>query len=649
MLKTFRDNLKYLSWVLWLVIAVFVLFVFVDFGSINLGGTAPTDTAARIGDLQVSYAEFERNYRQTEDYYRQTYGDQFNRELAQQMGLPRQVLDQLIAEKIVLDEADRMGLRVTDDELVRYIGEIPAFQLSDGSFVGQDRYSEILRSNGFTVDQFENGARTDLLTQKVQAVLSENLYVSDDEVIDDYKKRTETATIRYLRLPSDPLREEITLSDEEIAEFFAQHQEDFRVPERRVVDYLLIDPEELRSTLDLSDEEINTYYQDNLADFALDEQVRARHILLQINPERTGEQAEQQMAEIQARLTAGEDFAALAAELSDDPGTKTKGGDLGFFGRGEMISEFETAAFDAEPGDLVGPVKTSFGYHLIEVLEKQPAGKKTLDEATEEIRTLLLTERSRTAAEAKARELATRVEKDRIGSIEGLRTLAETEAGVSAHTTDPFGLDDNVPGIGRSTAFSTAAFDLEEGEFSEMIPVNRSWSILRLSKIEEPRLPELDEVRTDVRAALLDDRQIELAKGRMEEARQALQSGQTLEDVAAELEIAVVDGGEIRQTGPVTGLGNSPEINTLALTLDKGQFGGPVVHNRDVVLFEVTDRLRYDPLKFEQERDSARQALRQERVGQILSSVINQRREELGGVHYDAQLLSNFELTAGQG
>ncbi len=381
MLKTFRDNLKYLSWIIWIVIAVFILFIFVDFGSINLGDTVASDAAASVGNLQVSYAEFERSYRQTEDYYRQSYGEQFNRELAQQIGLPMQVMDQLVAEKIILDEADRMGLRVTDDELVRYISEIPAFQFSDGRFVGKDRYSQILQSNGFTVEQFEEGARSDLLTQKVSTVLSENVFVSDEEVVDDYKKRTETASIRYIRLPSDRLREEIVLSDEEIAEFFSQNQEDFQVPERRVVDYLLVDPDALRSTIELTDGDISAYYEDNPDAFTRDEQVRARHILLQINPDRTAEQADEQMLEIGQRLDAGEDFAALAQELSDDPGSKTKGGDLGFFSRGQMIPEFETAAFDAQPGELVGPVKTSFGYHLIEVLEKQPAGKQSLEEA----------------------------------------------------------------------------------------------------------------------------------------------------------------------------------------------------------------------------------------------------------------------------
>lgn len=649
MLKTFRDNLKYLSWIIWVVIAVFILFIFVDFGSINLGDTVASDAAATLGDLQVSYAEFERSYRQTEDYYRQSWGDQFNRELAQQIGLPMQVMDQLVAEKIILNEADRIGLRVTDDELVRYISEIPAFQFSDGRFVGKDRYSQILQSNGYTVETFEEGARSDLLTQKVNNVLAENVFVSETDVVDDYKKRAETANIRYLQLPSDELREEIVLADEEIAAFFSQNQEDFLVPERRVVDYLLVDPDGLRSTIELGDSDINTYYEDNSAAFSRDEQVRARHILLQINPDRTAEQADQQMQEIMRRLDAGEDFAALAQELSDDPGSKSQGGDLGFFGRGQMIPEFETAAFDAQPGDRVGPVKTSFGYHLIEVLEKQPAGKQSLEEATEEIRALLLTDRSRAVAEAKARELADRVGAESLGSAEALGTLAASEAGVTVHTTEPFGREENVPGIGRATPFTTAAFDLEEGAFSAAVPVSRGWALLRLSAVEEPHTPELDAVREDVRNVLLDQRQIELATTKLAEARLALEDGQALDDLATELGLSVAESGEIRRSGPVGSLGNNPEIAAAAMELDSGQFGGPIVHNRDVVVFEVTARQRYDPLKFEQEKDAARESLRQSRLAEMLAAVINQRREEMGGVKYDTQLLRNFELLAGEG
>lgn len=148
--------------------------------------------------------------------------------------------------------------------------------------------------------------------------------------------------------------------------------------------------------------------------------------------------------------------------------------------------------------------------------------------------------------------------------------------------------------------------------------------------------------------ALLEERQIEAARKRLDEARLALQDGKTLEEVADELELAVTDGGEFGKQGSITGLGNNPKIVAAALELDQGAIGGPIVHNRDVVLFEVTERHRYDPLRFEQEKEAARENLRQERLSQMLSSLVAQRRDELG-VHYDSQLLQNFEVSVGEG
>ena len=649
MLKVFRENLKYLSWVLWLVIAVFVLFVFADFGSIQLGGTgAPGDAAATVGDLKVSYSEFERTYRQTEDYYRQAYGEQFNRELAQRIGLPVQVLDGLIADRILLAEADRMGVTVTNDEVARAIAEIPSFQLPDGRFIGEEQYRQALRSNGYTVDHFEESVRQDLLNDKVRSVLADNLYLSDKEVVESYRDRVETADIRYFRLPADQLQDEVVLTDADLAAYFSSHRDDFRIPARRVVDYLLIDPAELRTSVDLADAEVRSYYDDKPEEFAQDEAVRARHILLQVNADRTAEAAELELVEVRKRVESGEDFASLAAEVSEDPGSKSQGGDLGFFGRGQMIREFEDAAFGAQPGDLVGPISTSFGYHLIEVMEKRPSGRIPFEEAQDQIRNRLLTERSQSAAEAKARELANRVRKDKLASADQLRTLAETEPGVTVHTTSAFSREDNVAGIGRATAFTTSAFTLGVGESSEPVQVSRGWVILQPNEIQEPRSPELEEVREDVRAALQDERQLEMATARVDEARQAILTGQSFDDAAAELGLSIQESGEFGRLGPVPGLGNNSEIIAAALALDEGGLGHPVIHNRDVVLFEVTQRQRYDPAEFAQQKDQARENLRQERLNQMLTSLVTLRREELG-VQYDTQLLQNFELAVGEG
>jgi peptidyl-prolyl cis-trans isomerase D len=647
MLKVFRDNLKYLSWVLWIVIAVFILFVFVDFGASIPRGTITSDAAASVGSYEVSYGDFERSYRQAEQFYRQLYGEQFDRQMAQQMGLPLQVLDRLIADRVMLAEAKRMGLRATNEEVQQTILDFPAFQRPEGGFVGEETYRQILRSSGYTVGDFEETIRAQVLTEKARDVLSQNLFVADGEVADAYREQVERASIRFVSLDSFGLADEITLTPEEVEAYFASHQEDFRVPERRQVDYLLVDPAELRATIEISEDELNDYYDEHVDEFTQEEEVRARHILLQINSSRNEEQAEEQMVAIRSRIEGGEDFAELAAELSDDPGSKAQGGDLGFFGRGQMITEFEEAAFAAEPGDLVGPIRTSFGYHLIEVLEKRQGGQQSFQDAQEVIRELLLTERARDLAETRARELAERIRKEDLGSPEMLQGIADTETGVTFHTPPPFSREDNVPGIGRATLFSVSTFDLQLGEVSDPVRAGAGWTIVHLKEIQEPHISELEDVGASVEAALRAERQLDIAKQRMAAARLELDTGKGLDEVASQLGVAVQESGEFGSTGPVGGLGANDEIVEAALALDEGQFGGPVVHDQQVVLFEVISRQRFDPEVFEQQKQRTREEIRAQRLEELLTSLINRRREEMG-VRYDTRLLANFELPGGE-
>ena len=167
MLKAFRDNLKYLSWVLWLVIIAFVLVAFVGLGDLGPGGGASADVAATVGGKTVSFREFEGAYRRMENFYREAYGERFNADFARQLGLHQQVLDTLVADRILLLEAERLELEITDEQLQNEILDLPVFLAADGAFVGAQDYARILRQNGHTVDSFEAGMRQDLLLDKV--------------------------------------------------------------------------------------------------------------------------------------------------------------------------------------------------------------------------------------------------------------------------------------------------------------------------------------------------------------------------------------------------------------------------------------------------------------------------------------------------
>jgi peptidyl-prolyl cis-trans isomerase D len=452
--------------------------------------------------------------------------------------------------------------------------------------------------------------------------------------------------VRFVKLPADRFAGQASFDDSEVQAYFAEYGESFRLPERRSVDFLLVDRAQIQDTLTVGDDEIETYYNENAEEFTRQEEVQARHILLRTGEDRTAEAARDEIAAIRNRLDSGESFDAIAREVSDDTGSAAQGGDLGFFGRGQMVGPFEDAAFGAQPGDVVGPVETTFGLHLIEVLDRTEAGQQPLAEVAGAIRAQLLGERSTAAAQSKASELGERIRNEGIDTEEGLRALADAETGVTILSTEPFSQDDSVPGIGRMPAFTAAAFALEEGGVSEPVRVPQGWALLRLTGIEPSRLPELEEVSTDIVEALRGDREIELAIERLDAAREELAGGKSLDQLAADLDLEIEDAGPFGNDGTVGTLGVNPAISQAALELDQGEFGGPVAHERDAVLFEVTERTRFDPAIFEEEKARTRAELANERYIQTLTSLVNARREELD-IRYHQSFIENFEL--GQG
>jgi len=379
---------------------------------------------------------------------------------------------------------------------------------------------------------------------------------------------------------------------------------------------------------------LRAYYDDHRDEFSRPEQVHARHILLAVNATRTAEQARSRLEDAKQRILAGEDFAALAAEISEDPGTKNKGGDLGFFGRGAMVEGFENAAFATAAGDMVGPVETDFGYHLIQVLERNDGGLRPFEEVEPGIKQRLLAERARLAAEQKATKLS-----QRAASAEGgLAGLAETENGVSFQTTPAFAADDNVPSIGRATPLADAAFDLEVGAVSAPVRLARGWAILTVTEIQEPRLPGLEEVRPQVEAALRAETQRQAALDRLAAARD-----QGIDALARAAGVEVEETDSFARTDAVGSLGNDPAVLAAVFDTDVGGVGGPVATDAGAVMFEVTERQRMDPLEFDNQKAEIRASLESRQAAQLVSALVANRREQLK-VSLDAQLLANFEI-----
>ena len=359
MLKTFRDNFKRLKWILWAVIAVFIVFVFVDWGMGTTRVDTNAETAAEIGGYKISVAEFQREYRDTEQRYRQMYGGNLNADMLQALNLPSLVVGNMVDRHILRQEASKLGLAVTDDELQSRILNMKDSQgrpifLRDGAFVGQETYRRVLASAQMTPAVFESQTRDEILIEKLNRFYTNSAFVSDQDVQDDYASRMVKAKISYVMLPAAPGAAP-SISDAEAETYFKANSAEYTQPEKRKAKYLVVETAKLRANITVTDAEIAADYSANAAQYRTQEEVSARHILYKSDG--TPQQDEAAKAKAEAalkKLRAGADFAELAKNESEDPGSKTLGGDLGSFGRGRMVKEFEEAAFGANPGDLTG-------------------------------------------------------------------------------------------------------------------------------------------------------------------------------------------------------------------------------------------------------------------------------------------------------
>jgi peptidyl-prolyl cis-trans isomerase D len=643
MLKVLRENVKYLSWILWVIIALFVLFIFADFGA-GLGGgggrTDPMSWAAKVGGDTISRIEYQRSYKIMENQYRRQLADQYTPELAKQLQLPMRALDKAITDRILVREAERIGLKVTDNEVREAILSEAAFHDEQGQFIGADKYAQVLQANGYSVTTFEDEMRQDLLKQKLASALRADLYVSDAEIEKTYRDQVERAKIRYIEVPKSRFND-VTVPPSEVAAYFQQHRQEYRLPEQREGAYLLVEGSGLLSQVKLTDTDLQNYYQAHQDEWKQDEQVHASHILLLVNDKRTDAQARQQMEEIKKRIDNGEDFAAVARQVSEDPGSKANGGDLGFFARGRMVKEFENAAFSATPGKLVGPIKTPFGYHLLKVAGRRAAGVQPFAEVKEQIRARLGFEWARKLAETRAKELARRLAAEKPKSAAALQALAKDGPGVTFTATGKFSPQDPVPGLGLVQQFNAAVFAAKAGDVTGAVEIPRGWAIAYVQAVYPAHLAELAEVEPKVRQTLLTRKQQEKAVEVLNQARQQIQHGKTFDQVAAELAVPVKDTPEFGGNGSIPGIGPSPQLTKLALTLPTGQVGGPVADSRGALLFLVTDRKSWEPAKFAAAKEQTRQTLQQQKLSSILGALLERRKRELG-VDYNRKLLESL-------
>src|SRR5438445_1422836 len=406
MITVMRRYRKSLQIGLLVVIAAFVasLFVFGSSGS-RMGGGEARDTVATVNGETIPIERFQRRYQSYLEAYAQIYRDRFSTEMAERLGLPQQVVGDLVQEALIVQRARAEGLAVTDEELNARIHAIPVFQ-ENGRFVLK-RYQEALKRRGFTAAGFESEIRRELTRAKVESAIRSGVRVSEAELEQAFRLRREEVRAAWALIEVTPIAAATGTTDAELATYLAQHPDEFRQPERRRVQYVTLNPRDVVAPV--TDAEVEKFYNEHLKEFETPRQVRAAHVLVRV-PETGGSEGEDKarakIADVIRRAKAGADFGKLAQEISEDPATAPRGGDLGLVGTGEMVPQVEQALFAVKNGEISPePVRTPFGFHAIKAIEIQEGGRKPVKEVAPQIKSRLSAEAGDRAAKAKAEEL----------------------------------------------------------------------------------------------------------------------------------------------------------------------------------------------------------------------------------------------------
>ncbi len=629
MLKVMRQSFQQLKWILWFVVIVFVAFIFVDWGMGRVRGdkSASGEIATVNGD-RITSVDFNRQYQQTQDRYRQMYKDNWSPALAKALDLPNQVLNGMIERRMLVDAAKKGGVRVTDSELAEKIQSLPALQ-KNGQFIGAKEYSSLLAANGMTADQFEHDFREDLMIEKFNRLVGASLIVPDSEVENQFARQSQKAKIDYALISPDHFEAGAPPTETELLAAFEKNKDRYRQPERRKLKYLLVEESRIREKMKPGPQEVRAYYDSHPNDFPVSDRVHAEHILIKVDRDAKPEAdaaAKKKAEDLAARARKGEDFAELAKKYSEDPGSKERGGDLGAFARGAMVKPFEDAAFSMAPGQISDPVKTPFGYHVIKLVEKLPPGKQSLEEATPKILTTL--QQSSVKDEEARRSDALEKSVARASTDEDLRKLASDV--VSFDSTDWVTAQSVVPGVGYAPGFTKEAFSLKKGEVSShAVSTPRGPAFVKVADVKAPGIPDFAEVKAKVAADVQKDRAEQKAVAGAQPLKAELAGGTKLEDIAKKFGTTVQTSAEFAKGAPVPSLGSSSALSDEVFRTAVGQAGGPVwVGPQGVVLFRVASKSEFDPAAFERQKGTIRESLRQQEAQKLIQAELARRRSE---------------------
>ncbi len=483
-------------------IIIMIVLVFL-FWVPQMGDGGSRDSIAVVNGDPITISQYNSDYNRMVDRLRKQFQGNLPPDFIKTFGVKNQVLQRLIREQLLIQGAAKMGIYVSDWEVQEQIKNQAIF-LSDGIF-DQKKYQNILAQNQLPPKRYEENQRLDLLTRKTTEAVAGFATLSEWEVTTRYQYYLNELKLNYGVLTPNLFKDQVEVNEEKLSAYFAKHKEEYKTAPEIKLSYLHFSLLDAMDAIQIDDATINSHYETNRANYATPEQRKARHILLKTDGSNDAEQ-KNRAEKLLKQLKDGADFATLARKFSDDPGSGSKGGELGSFARGQMVPAFEEAVFALAKGHLSDLIKTRFGYHIIQLQDIIPAKITPIDEVRATITAIIKHDQAKGKAFSTASEAY-----EKIFQAGSLSNYAK-EANITLLTTDFFTEAKPPEVLAGHPKVVAKAFNLKKGELSSMIESTGGYYILYISDTIAPKIPEFASVRDDVTADVIKSEATLIAK-----------------------------------------------------------------------------------------------------------------------------------------
>ena len=534
------------------------------------------DTIASVGGQNITIVEFQQEFQQATR--NQTVAPMFR------AAYSKQVLDQMIFQRALEFEADRLGMRVTPEEQTQRIKELLPTAWSGSTWL-KDRYpTEVQTKFGMTVDQFESLLRDDMLTEKFHEMVTDGITVTPREVAQEFLWRNERVKIDYTLIKPADLAASIHPSDVDLSAWFAKNSSRYQVPERRSARYALLDLSKLRAATQVSDDSLRAYYNEHIDEYKVENRAHVEHILFKTIGKTDAEVAEihQKAEDVLKQAKHGANFEDLAKKYSEDDGTKPKGGDLGWIVDGQTVPEFQQAAFSIPKGSISDLVKTQYGFHIIKVLDRETAHTRTFDEVRDSILQPVLEQKVSAEADDISNQMAAAVRQSDRQSLDELAKKFHLDVG----ETPAVAITDPILPLGNAPELHQVLFALHSGELSQPIQIESGFVILTVKDVLQAHQGTLAEVHDRVLADYQHEKSIDLASSRALELSKRAQSGEDFDKVAKSLDLTVKTSDAFARAGSIPDVGTAKQVSA-AFKMAIGQVSAPTQTGENWIVFRT--------------------------------------------------------------